>query len=574
MKHSALMLAALASLAPLGLAQTETTVPEGMATTYTGNTTLLWRSTLFHYQCVYDTRHFFNQNINHPIEITRLRFRALNGTVDAGGQTYPQVTVKLSTGQFDSANMSATFAANEGLDVTTVYSGPVTLLPSNGTTPNNHHIDLVLTTPFLYNPENGPLLVDVDAPQAPSGTIPNQAASNNHLTQFARRCSTATANATTGALSGFAAAMTLDYNIPAGTAFGFQYGLGCYNKYVSFYEQFPAGTVDLGSGSPGVTVGQTMIPNGVGGYIVVNGVSGFHTPTSPDLLLADDAISTPQPLGFTFPYPGGSTTDVTVESNGQVWLQTPTHTSFIVSTGGVPLTTRGAVIAAFNDDFDPTPATGGGSIHFDSDPANGVAYITWLNVPIWNAAPSTPRQTNTIQVALFSNGTYEVRYQQLGTNDSWTLTTVGFSPGANNKVPPPSDISAAGFVTETDLDGLILSTDQRPVLGRTINLTTTAIPASSPFTFMFLSFIKNTSGSSLAGLGMPGCNLYAGDLLNLPIMSRVSFGNPSVTTPVVIPNNPAFVGVSMAAQSASYVPGVNALGFLSSNGMDLSLGNL
>jgi hypothetical protein len=57
-------------------------------------------------------------------------------------------------------------------------------------------------------------------------------------------------------------------------------------------------------------------------------------------------------------------------------------------------------------------------------------------------------------------------------------------------------------------------------------------------------------------------------------MSRVSFGNPSVTTPVVIPNNPAFVGVSMAAQSASYVPGVNALGFLSSNGMDLSLGNL
>lgn len=574
MKTSALLLAALASLSPLALAQSEVTVPEGMANTYTGNTGLLWRSTLFHYQNVYDTRHFFNQNINHPILISRLRFRALNGTVDAGGQTYPQVTIKLSTSQYDSANLNTTFAANEGLDVVTGYSGPVTLLPSTGLTPNDHHIDIQLTTPFLYNPENGPLLIDVDAPSAPSATVPNMAASANHLVSYARRVSSNVAGATTGALSGFAAAMKIDYTIPAGTAFAYQYGEGCYNKYVSFFEQFPAGTIDLGSGAPGVTTGQQMIPNGLGGYVVIPGTGAFNTPTTPDLALLDDAISTPQSLGFSFPHPGGVATDVIVESNGQVWLTTPTHTSFIVSTGPVSLTTRGAVIAAFNDDLDPDPLTGGGSVHFETDPINGVAYITWLNVPIYSAAPSTPRQTNTVQVALYNTGIYEVRYQQLGTNDSWTLTTVGYSPGANNKVPPMSDISSYAINTETDLNGLVLSTDQRPVLGRTINLSTANIPATSPFTFMFLSFIKNTAGSTLAGLGMPGCSLYAGDLINLPIMSNVSFGNPSVSTPVSIPNNPAFVGVSMAAQSASYVPGVNALGFLSSNGMDLQLGSL
>jgi hypothetical protein len=413
----------------LGVAQSNDTVPEGMENSYTGNTSLLWRSVAFRWQCVYDAQHLLNQNVNHPIEITRLRFRPLNGIIDAGGQVHTGVTIKLSMAVTDSQTMDVTFANNVGLDELTVFQGDVTLLPTTGTTPNDHHIDISLQTPFIYNPENGPLLVDVDAPNAPSAAVPNMAASNNFLTQFARRCSTTTVGSPTGALSGFAAAMKIDDNIPAGTAFAFEYGEGCYNKYVSFYEEFPAGTIDLGSGAAGSTNRFQAIPNSTGGYIVIPGSNQLFQPLSADLALGDDATSAALPLGFAFNYPGGSCSDVVVESNGNVWLQTPNYTGFVVSAGPQSLVSRGAVISAFYEDMDPSAATGGGSVHFDSDPTNGVAYITCLNCPLYEATPTVPRPTNTVQVAIYSSGIFELRHQQLDTSVSWTNTTVGFSPG-------------------------------------------------------------------------------------------------------------------------------------------------
>ena len=131
MKSSALCLAVFASLASLAQAQ-EVTVPQGFADTNTGNTTLLWRSTAFHFQCVYDVQHFANQNLDHGIEITRLRFRPINGAIDAGGQIYTGVTITLSTSPYDSQTMDTTFTNNVGTDVVTVFNGDVTLLPAAG----------------------------------------------------------------------------------------------------------------------------------------------------------------------------------------------------------------------------------------------------------------------------------------------------------------------------------------------------------------------------------------------------------------------------------------------------------
>ena len=60
--------------------------------------------------------------------------------------------------------LSATFASNVGADVTTVLNGSVTLssadTPGPGTT-RAFDIDIPFTTPFLYNPANGNLLLDI-----------------------------------------------------------------------------------------------------------------------------------------------------------------------------------------------------------------------------------------------------------------------------------------------------------------------------------------------------------------------------------------------------------------------------
>jgi hypothetical protein len=298
-----------------------------METSYTGNSGLTWRDTAFRFQMVYDTSHFTNQGLNYPVEITRLRFRAINGTIDAGGQVYSNAVITLSSCPVDHAAITSTFAINIGADVVNVYSGNVTLLPSNGGTPNDDCIDITLTTPFVYNPTLGlDLCLDVTAPTAPSAPVPNFACSNVVATHKAQRNSTGVPTSATGGLSGFAVVLKMDYSIPAGTALWSTYGTGCNNDFISFYEEFPAGTFDLG-GTTTTSNTILMLPNMQGGHDVVAGPPAWYTPTSPDLLLGDDAISAVQPLPFTFAYPGGTTTGIVVESNGNVWLQPPAHTS-------------------------------------------------------------------------------------------------------------------------------------------------------------------------------------------------------------------------------------------------------
>jgi hypothetical protein len=41
-----------------------------------------------------------------------------------------------------------------------------------------------------------------------------------------------------------------------------------------------------------------------------------------------------------------------------------------------------------------------------------------------------------------------------------------------------------------------------------------------------------------------------------------------------VPNNPIIIGLHVFAQGVALVPGVNAAGILSSNGVDLMVGNI
>jgi hypothetical protein len=350
---------------------------------------------------------------------------------------------------------------------------------------------------------------------------------------------------------------------PAGFATATPYGTGCYDKAVSFYENFVgSNTFDLGSATSVNSI--QMIPNGNGGYTVVPGGTTWWTPVGANLGLTDDSQSAALPMSFSFPYPGGSTSSIIVASNGVIGLTATGSTLSGYPTPAVFMT-QGARLAPLWTDLDPGP-TGAGTIVFDDDSPNGVVYVTWTGVAVWEATPSSPRFLNTFQVAMHSNGLVEYRYQSCSAPATAGLNTMtGFTPGGTARDPGNRDISATlPFTTSTDMNALALAASARPVLGASINLVTTNC-ATASVGANILSFTQHNPGLPLAGLGMPGCQQYVG-------LDAVSLFFPSGGTgsnSFSIPNNPAYAGMHVFSQSAAFVTGLNPLGVISSNGVDL-----
>jgi hypothetical protein len=78
--------------------------------------------------------------------------------------TIASIQIALSTTALAPDALSATFANNIGADNKQVFSGSLTLSSTNGPGPGNTHVfDIVIhfDTPFLYDPAQGNLLLDV-----------------------------------------------------------------------------------------------------------------------------------------------------------------------------------------------------------------------------------------------------------------------------------------------------------------------------------------------------------------------------------------------------------------------------
>ncbi len=550
-----LSILAAAALAVASASAQSLVFPQGFDTSNTGSSTLTWRSTAFRFQMLYDTSHWTDRGVASPLTITRLRFRANGGVVNAGGSVFSNVTIQLSSSPLDPATMSTTFASNVGANVATVFNGNVTSLPAAGGSPNDYVYDITLTTPFVYDPSLGnDLLIDVSAPTAPAPTtVATMATSNIQATHRAKRLSAASVTATTGALSDFASVVLIDYSIAPGTASASNYGGGCGAEAVSFHETF--GTFDLGGSS------FQAIPNLQGGYDVVPGSSAWYTPTSANLALGDDVLS-PQTLPFTFPYPGGATSQIQLCSNGYIWLD-PLQTLASATPAASALMTGAARIAPFWNDLDPSF---GGTVTAEVDTLTGDFVITFDQVPQWN---TTGLNVNTFQVRLKSNGAFEVTYQTMLSNNA---IVVGMSPGGTSVNPGNRDISASiPFSTRTDGPGLNLTLRalNRPVLGTTLNLQVGNIAAISPFSAVLLSFQQVNPGANLVGLGLPGCFQHVG-----AGATHIVFGMPTATMSLGLPTDPSWIGALVYAQGASLVPGFNATGATTSNGVKLELGNL
>lgn len=124
-------------------------------------------------QMVYDSLYFTAQGWNGPFTIERLGWRAdgVSNPVTTGG-SYQNVTIELSTAAVDHRALGASFQGNHGGDRVMAHAGTVALLPTGNLAPNTWYIDVVLTTPFVYDPANGDLLVDVAVPASWSGGTP------------------------------------------------------------------------------------------------------------------------------------------------------------------------------------------------------------------------------------------------------------------------------------------------------------------------------------------------------------------------------------------------------------------
>ena len=86
--------------------------------------------------------------------------------------TLSNVIIQLSTtsrGDEGPGVLSPTFASNIGADVTTVYSGPLTITT---TVPGTFDYLVTFQTPFIYNPALGNLLLDVLVPVSATASGP------------------------------------------------------------------------------------------------------------------------------------------------------------------------------------------------------------------------------------------------------------------------------------------------------------------------------------------------------------------------------------------------------------------
>lgn len=334
------------------------------------------------------------------------------------------------------------------------------------------------------------------------------------------------------------------------------FGAGCLDQTSTFYETFPSGTFDLSGTAPGSN-GFLLQPTGAGGYAVVPGSGAWYTPTSANLGLTDDSVSPAQALPFPLVTPAGITSALVISSNGFIWTGA-NGANGCCNGDPVALLAQGERFCPLWQDLNPASA---GSIHFDVDPSNTAAYVTWLGVAEFGQA-----NTNTFQVAFFASGAVEYRYQACA-NATHTVLT-GWSAGAANRDPGTRDLSATvPFVTQRDARPLALATSARPVIGSSINWVTTNVPTTAVLGLLGLGFGAIIPPFDLTPLGAPGCFQHVGVAATAVYLPTAGTG----TLPFTIPNSQALAGVRVFAQSLALEPTVNPLGVVTSNGLDLLL---
>ena len=343
------------------------------------------------------------------------------------------------------------------------------------------------------------------------------------------------------------------------------YGTGCGSQYSAFYELFqtsPAASAQLSNSTV------TLLPTGTSYLMTYAAGNTVVAPTAAASVLAlSDDTQVAVTLSTAFAYPGGTTTQLQVCSNGFV---------SIPPGNGVPYQPTGAAFlgfaqncwAAFHDFYPNDPNGTSGQIKFEE--AGGVAYITWDNVESY---PPTVVNTSTVQFQFnLSTGVVNIAFGTVDAvggssfGDQWL---VGYAPGSATLDPGSRSLATAlPLVLPTaDVPALALACAPNPVIGNTLTWTTSNIPASASLSLLMVSLAQVNPG-----LPVPGTN-GCFQLVDLTTaVSYLQLGNPSATTSLSIPNNTGLSGLPIACQAIALDPAANLLGAITSNGVSSVIG--
>lgn len=342
---------------------------------------------------------------------------------------------------------------------------------------------------------------------------------------------------------------------------GFQRnGIGCPTPLVVYEEFSTPSSMDLNN------VNLLFQPTGAGGLVALSAPFTYVDPTrtgaaSTNLALGDDQLAAVT-LPFPFVFPGGTTTLVDVDSNGNVLLQ-GSGTNFSRCCNGDPASFAGdpASIATVWQDLNPAA---GGGVYTETDPTTGAFLITWHAVPEYFSGGN-----NSVQLALFPSGAFEIR-TLTAQNLSHTVL-VGFSGGSTAIVPPSRDFTASVPFT-LGAGGAPLELDaaagSRPVVGQPFSLVISSIPANTVVGSLIFGFGQLNPPLDLAAIGMTGCSQY----ISLDAFATFVATGSSYTFPLTIPNNPVLQGYTVYTQASTLSPGFNPLGVIVSNGGTIAMG--
>jgi hypothetical protein len=335
-------------------------------------------------------------------------------------------------------------------------------------------------------------------------------------------------------------------------------GQGCIRQFTSFYENFAtAASFDLGGQA------MTMIPTG-SEYTMLGGLGTFVPPSPAALALTlGDDTETSVTLSTPFAYPGGSTSQLTVCSNGFVSVATGNGTGFAPDTGTLCNSPQTAYWCWH--DYNPA-SVGSGQVKFEE--VGSIACITWDGVHSYG---QTAPETFQMQFDLVS-GSVTIIWQAI--SGLGGPHAVGYSPGGASADPGSLDISASlatSFSTQAqDILPLTLTSSSRPILGTTWSMSVSNIPANGLIGLDLLG-LQDPGLNDLAFLGAPGCGLRSSADLSFFWFAA---GSSTHAFAVPIPNDPSFVGIDVFASTALLTsPPSNAFGGITANGIKGSVGD-
>jgi hypothetical protein len=514
-------------------------------------------------QCIYDSSHFTAAPvpITTPILITNVRWRANETTASWTGGTFSNATLALGTAPIDHAAATTNFATNIGPDYMVVHNGTVTVTPGTGngtTTPGPYFVDIAVNPPFYYDPNAGDLIVDADY-QNGAWAGGTQVSHDVHSAGVLARRVFASSNypLANGVDSSAPVIEVAFVPAPAGTpAVNALLGAGCVAVAdASFYENFTTSAAfDLANTS------LTLVRSSEG-YQAVAGSAVYVPPsgTATVLTLTDNSqvavtLSQPMPVGRS-----ATTSTLNVCSNGFICAGTASTTTGTPSATTLLNNVR-AFWAVCWHDMNPAIA-GGGQVKFEQ--IGNIAYVTWDGV--WDNAGTTAANANTMQ-AQFDVTTGDVSYVYGAISALGNARLVGFSDAAGSPNGGSVDISSllpAGFTAASfRLEPLSLGATSRPVLNTSWNLRVDDIPPAGNFGIDIFG-LADPGLNDLGFLGMPTCGLRA----SLDVLNAWLPAGSSHTYSLSVPNNVALLGFQVFTTSAVFVPGVNAFGAITANGV-------